>query len=289
MAKNNEELAKSLVTSTGQMTITAWEAQFSDWIKNNGKRLNTLAGSKEDANRLSVTLLHVIGRNPKLMECKFSSLMECLMHSASLRLFPGPLGECAYLPFKGVATFVAMYPGLCKLAYNSGIVRDISYNVVYEGDEFEWEEGTNAFLRFRPALDLSEKERGKRLYAWAVIKTIQGTVITVRGERFIEHIRKKAPFGDSPSSPWKTDTDAMWIKTVIKQALKTIPKSIELASALDLDNASERPELVKGKILEFNADKLLGVNEGKPADGEPEGSTEDGSSSETTVASGEET
>lgn len=287
MAKSNAELAQKISNNTGLKTITSWEAEFSSWLRTNQKRLQTLSGSKNEADRLTVTVLHVMSRQPALMECKFQSVMECLMHSASLRLFPGPMQECAYLPFKGVATFVPMYPGLCKLAYNSGHVKDISYNVVYEADEFEWQEGTDAFLRFRPNLSLDDKDRGKRLYAWSVVKTMLGTVITVKGENFIEGIRKRAPFGNDNRSPWKTDPDAMWIKTVVKQSLKTIPKSVELAHAIELDNASERPDLQKAQILEFDVNKIIDAGAGNAATDKPVGSSDVGSnSSETTVEQG---
>jgi recombination protein RecT len=42
------------------------------------------------------------------------------------------------------------------------------------------------------------------------------------------------------ATPWDTDEEQMWIKTVLRRICKYLPKSVELVSALALDAAAER-------------------------------------------------
>ncbi|RMD50745.1 hypothetical protein D6827_03435 [Candidatus Parcubacteria bacterium] len=219
--------------------VSSFDVQLRDWFKKHSRKMQTLAGSKEEANKIITSLIFVAQRNPKLMTCTMESIGECLMQSAQLKLYPGPLQECAYVPFGNRATFMPQYQGLCKLAYNSGVVRSIATEVVYANDLFEFELGTNAYLRHVPTLS---DNRGERIAAWCVVKTTHGEVIIVKPISFIEGIRKRSPAGNKKDSPWNTsddDYDAMARKTVLKQALKTIPKSSDLAAAIQVDNAVE--------------------------------------------------
>ena len=43
----------------------------------------------------------------------------------------------------------------------------------------------------------------------------------------------------SANSPWVTDENAMCKKTVLLQLMKTLPKSVEIRKALDMDNTTK--------------------------------------------------
>lgn len=252
----NQQMSTKLATRGASDTPLSFEQNVSVWFKQNAKRMTTLAGSREDANKIIASMLYVASRTPKLLSCSIDSIGECLLHSAGLNLFPGPLEECAYVPFKGRATFIPQYQGLCKLAYNSGHVRSITSGVVYENDVFEFSNGTDEFLRHIPLL-ADRAARGDRIAAWCVVKTLQGHQIEVQPIDFIETTRKRAPAGKMNDSPWNASPetyDAMARKTMLRQALKTIPKSTRLAKALDID-ASD----IADPVIEFDETKVVGA------------------------------
>ena len=166
MARTNADLSAQIAEKGGRMTPLVFEKKMFDWFKTNGKRMATFAGSEEEAKQMLAGLFYAAARTPRLTECSTSSLGDCLMQSAQLKLYPGALQQCAYLPFnnnkKGCveATFTPMYQGLVKLAYNTRQIKSIQAEVVYENDEFAYEKGTHKFLRHKPFLG-ADKDRGR--------------------------------------------------------------------------------------------------------------------------------
>lgn len=254
MVKDSQQLSARLASADARMTPLAFEHKLRDWFKVNGPRMSSLIGSKQEAQKLLVVLLEVASRNPYLLDCDITSLGTCLLQSAQLNLYPGVQQECAYVPYKGKAQFQVMYQGICKLAYQSGMVRSIRANVVKEGDDFDWEEGTNQFLRHKPLLD--ESERGEVIAAWCAVEMSSGTTFKVVSRKFIDGIMRRSPAAQRGNSPWQTDYEQMAIKTVVKQALKTVPKSTSLAAAIAIDNQVERNGKADDVVIQLDAEKL---------------------------------
>lgn len=231
-----------------------FEKTMMQWFKANGNRLGTFAGGEENARRLMAGLFYSASRVPKLMECSVVSLGDCLMQSAQLKLYPGAMQECAYLPFKNVATFVPMYQGLLKLCYNSGHMESVQAAVVYEKDDFDYMLGDKPYLRHKPHEGPDEK-RGDRTYVYSVIHLSRGLpIIRVKNIEWVKRRQNQSKAGKSEYSPWNTDEDTfdeMAIKTILKYGLKLVPKSADLAEAISLDDAAERPEFVKPKIVDL--------------------------------------
>ena len=247
------QLQAQLAQNGAPPTVQGFDTQMKSWFAENNKRLSSLWGSEEDAKRFIVIAANVVAKNPFLLKATFPSFVRCLLTSSETKLYPGPLQECAYVPMKNGKTgqyeaqFWPMYKGLVKLAYNSGMVKSIECNVVYEGDEFDFELGTNKFLRYKPFLG-SEKERGDRKCAYCIIQTRFGdSQIVVLPIQFFWAIKSRSPAargGDSPwNSPHASDVDAQIKKTILKQALKLIPQSTDLAELPDeeADEPSQRP------------------------------------------------
>lgn len=256
MATNNAALAQRI--QEAKMVPGSFEKQMLVWYQANGKRLANFAGGEEQAQALMSGLFYSASRTPQLLECHPNSLGDCLMQSAQMGLYPGALQDCAYLPFRdnkaGIirAQFVPQYQGLVKLAYNSGVVKMIRCDVVYDADDFEFEKGSNEFLRHKPFLGPDE-ERGDRHCVYALIKTTHDQYFEVKSIGWVDSIRKRSKSGGSSSSPWSTDYDEMARKSILKYALKLVPKSPKLQRALDADNAEERPELDKKPVVELKS------------------------------------
>lgn len=244
MSKDNNELSAKLADQGAKMTPSAIQNSVERSFLAIKDKLIRLLGSETLARRLHMAVLNVVNRSDALQACTPESIRRCLLQSAEMNLFPGPMQECAYLPFKNKegsneATFVPMYQGLLKLAYQGGSVKSVSSAVVYANDIFEYAKGTDPYIKHIPSL---ESERGERVCVYSAIQTVQGGwQIEVLSMDFIEGIRKRSPAGkyDSGKSPWNNgnpdDYDMMAKKTALRQCLKYIPKSVDLANALEAD------------------------------------------------------
>lgn len=215
-------------TVTLQQEVYGYEHHFS----------MALAGTDITPTRFVRMAWTAINAKPELKESDRPSLFGALLACAQLGLEPsGPTGQAYLVPFKdkGVqrTQLILGYQGLIDLVYRSGRVLSISAHVIREQDEFEWELGSNAHIRHRPALT---SDRGPIVGAYA-IATIAGggEVFDVLNLEQIEarHSRSKAK-GDN--SPWKTDYEAMCRKSAIRQLFKWLPSSAENQMALGADN-----------------------------------------------------
>lgn len=245
MNNKSGELSVALVKNGASSAPITFESQCASWFKENSKRLTNMWGSEEEARRLLLVAMEAVNKTPLLLKCSFDSFARALLTCSEVRLYPGALQEAALIPYGKDVKFIPQYQGLVKLAYNTGVVRSITTNVVYEGDEFDYCLGTTQFLKHRPCLG-SNEERGNRKCVYCCIETTNGVQIVVLAMRFIEGIRARSPGARSGSSPWngtEDDYDAMARKTALKQALKLVPKSITLARALDSDFESGQLDL----------------------------------------------
>ena len=193
-------------------------------------------------------------RNPKIVECSPESVLNCFLVSASLGLEIGRMrGGMHVVPFnnKGVLTLTPIpdYRGLMDLAYRSGQVKGIRAVAVYDGDLFEYEEGTADGIRHVPKLD-TDRSPGKLKYVYAVAH-LEGArpqfVVMTRQEVEQHRARSRA----KESGPWVSDYVAMALKTVIKALTNWLPTASEkLIQAVELDDRAERGEDMAG-VFDF--------------------------------------
>jgi phage RecT family recombinase len=148
------------------------------------------------------------------------------------------------------------YPGLRDLAFRSGLVVNIQTEVVLVGDLFDFEYGTNAFLRHKP----SANRRGNAPVAAYMVAEVRGghafevmsypDVLAIRnGSQAYRQALAAAE--EAKSKGWKVPlaySEAPWVryelamarKTVFRAGSKWLPQSVELAAAHALDEAQDR-------------------------------------------------
>lgn len=262
----NKEIASRIANATGKLTPLALQGKLESWKAQHFPKLMALASSKEEAERLYVVCMNTLSRSSRLLECTFDSIATCILTSFQLKLSPGPMQECAFIPFKDIATFIPMYQGILKLCYNSGFIKSIRVKVVYEGETFRYIEGMNPVLEHVPDLDI-DHAKAIRKCVYCVIRTCYDDIqMTVLSPRFIAGIKARSHGAQKSDSPWNgntDDVDAMWCKTAVKQALKLIPKSTELADAIEIDDAIET-ETVKGRIVDLTMQMPISVPQEEP-------------------------
>ncbi|AJF40403.1 RecT-like ssDNA annealing protein [Mycobacterium phage Malithi] len=226
--------------------------------------------------RIAVT---VVKQNPALANCSPESFLGALLTASQLGLEPGPTGEAYFVPYKQVCQFIPGYRGLIKLARNSGQVKDIYAEVIYENDKFEYTLGLNRTINEHTPPPLGQ-DRGNPVGAYAAAELTTGAkpfvVMTVAE---IEAIRSRSMAANN--GPWVTDWAEMAKKTAVRRLAKWLPLSAEFTAAASMDSSvrtdvgpleSAKIEFVDGEVVDDDGDEAEAPAEA-PADAPPEPDT----------------
>lgn len=232
------------------------------------KRMQAVLPRHLSPERMLRVMAQAVFKTPKLAECHPITLLGAMMACASLGLEPNtPLGHAYLIPFEkrkkvgpgkdDWATdrvdvqLIIGYKGLLDLARRSGTLESVHADVVYEGDEFSFEYGTNMHLRHRP---MGERENRVPIWAYAHAKLKDGgqafevlpygQVLTIRNgsQGYSEAVKKaqreKRALTDK-DSPWIKHEHEMVAKTMFRRLSKWLSLSIEFANAAELDRMSD--------------------------------------------------
>lgn len=154
--------------------------------------------------------------------------------------------EAALVQYGESVQFMKMIKGVKKQLRNSGEIKEITAEVVYKNDKFEyWVDDQGKHIKHSPNfLD----DRGEPMCAYAVITTKDGgRYIKVMSKQEIEAVQKASKTGSASFSPWngpfKTE---MWCKTVLRRCAKDAPTSTDLPEVFkdwddDFDFATPTP------------------------------------------------
>ena len=279
MAKSNEQLSERIAAKGGEMSPLVIKSKLDEWSKRFMPELISLADNEAEAKKIFTICLNTISRNPKLIECEFGTLANCIMQSFQLKLYPGPFQQCAFVPLKNgktgklEANWWPQYQGLNELMLRAGNKLVIAH-VVREGDHFEYKEGREP-PSYAPAVVMGKK-RGKALFTYAAVCTRDGFWrVEVMDEEQMETLKnrskavqnaKKYGSGDTPwLSKIDDDVDAMRCKSVVKRVSKWVSKSADLITAMELDDEVDGDD-------KFNRYKILDLQKSE-VEAEPEQKT----------------
>lgn len=204
--------------------------------------------------RLIRTVVLSVERLPALLDCDRQSLFNAAMSAAVLGLeVDGVTGQAYLIPFKGRAQLVVGYKGYNTIAARSGIT--ITGAVVREGDQFEYELGSNAFVRHVPTLN----NKGRIIAAWATA-TSHGRppVVSVMGIDDLLAVKDKSPGARRNDSPWNDPAigfPAMCEKTVKRRLARSLPLNM-MQTAARMDEAVDE----QGKAAWISPDRGVVVD-----------------------------
>lgn len=210
------------------------------------------------------TILTAVQADPDLLKADRQSLVLACMKAAQDGLLPDKR-EAALVIFSTrqkdatgqwvsvkQVQYMPMVFGLRKKILQSGEISSIETNVVYraevEAGAFIFEAGTEAMLRHRPMLELTEEETADdqivAAYSVAVMKDGTKSFEVMRRSE-INKVREKSQTGAlkdrfgkerTPSGPWVDWFGEMARKTVMRRHSKTLPMSGDL---LDIEAHDE--------------------------------------------------
>lgn len=181
--------------------------------------------------------ISTISSSPKLQQATPSSVLGGIMLAAQLKLEIGPaLGHFYLTPRreKGVDICLPIigYQGYIELAYRSGRIEKIETFLVRDGDKFD--HGANSergrFFDWNPA-DYDENRPWTGVVAMAKIKGA-GTVWAYLPK--VKVLARRPHYWDK-GTPWQTNEEEMARKTGIRALAPYLPKSTELAKAIEAD------------------------------------------------------
>lgn len=189
-----------------------------------------------NADRMARIALTEFRKNPQLAKCHPTSVFASVIIASQLGLEPGVLGQGYLIPYKEQCQFVPGWQGLVDLAQRSGR-SSVWTGAVYDGDEFEFEFGTSPSIKHIPR---GEDDPARLMFTYAVgrVKSAEYPVIEVWP---IEKIwRHRDRFNKVGSRHYSFAHPEMYARKIpLLQVLKYMPKSSELALAINLENAAE--------------------------------------------------
>jgi recombination protein RecT len=188
-------------------------------------------GNTMSVERLIRTVVISAERSPQLLECDRQSLFNSAMTFAVLGLeVDGVTGQGFLVPFKDRRRGVTIvqpiigYKGFSTLGARSGLT--IAGGVVREGDEFDYDEGSRAFVHHKRKLG---GERDRRIIAaWSTASsTMRPAIVKVLSIDELLAIKGKSPRGNEP--PW-ADRDigfpAMSEKSAKRRLARDMPLNV---------------------------------------------------------------
>lgn len=237
-----EQNTHSITTpNAGRLTIESFRGMVA---KGYMKQItNYLGGDEKKSLKFLSAAVYVVGKVPKLLECDPNTLIQSLMTCAEFDLFPSnAAGEAFIIPYKGKATFQLGYQGLITLLARGGY--SVNAQLVRKNDRFEYEEGMNPRLLHTWPPFSSDEARGEPIGVYAIITDHRGQIVAkkVMSEEDVMKIKALSQASGSDYSPWNSKQDPfkwMWLKTVIKQATKLVPKTETLQKAIERDNEED--------------------------------------------------
>lgn len=196
---------------------------------------------KENAPAFMASIIELYQTDTSLQECNPDKVVLEALKAATLKLpINKQLGFAYIVPYKSkgvmLPQFQLGYKGYIQLAQRTGQYKHINADAVFEGERVEYD-------RITGMLCLSGEAKSNRPIGYfAYFQLMNGFEKCVywTRERVIEHAQRYSKSWSKENSPWRTNFDAMALKTVLRNLISKYGiMSIEFAGAVarDLDDA----------------------------------------------------
>jgi len=185
-----------------------------------------------DESKFISVLKLTLNKNPKLLQADKNSLLQTFMSAAKDGLYLDGK-ESAAVQYGQSVQYIPMVEGIIKVLHNSGLIKTLCAEVVYENDLFDYELGTKQHITHKP---LITGDRGKPVCVYAIAVTSNdGQYIEIMNMAEIEKCRQVSKASSSSHSPWVRWFDQMAKKTVIHRIAKRLPKNDAINSVVRIE------------------------------------------------------
>ncbi len=188
--------------------------------------------------RMARIALTAFRGNPKLAECKPESVFAAVIMGSQLGLEPGIMGQAYLIPYGRECNFVPGWQGYVDLVSRAGRA-SVWTGAVYEGDMFDYGYGDRPFITHK------EDPNGTRdpkaltyVYAVGRVKGAEFPIIEVWSTNRVTKHRDR--FNKVGTRHYSFQHFEMYgRKVALLQVIKYMPKSVEMQTLAELDNAAE--------------------------------------------------
>lgn len=243
----------------------------------NMQRIAAVVPRHLTAERMLRVAAHAVTKTKNLDQVPLAQLVGGIMMLSSLGLEPNTvLGHAYLIPFakrikegtRWIEAFelqvIIGYKGYLELMRRSGQVISVHADVVYKGDTFSFEYGTNQHLKHIPQGDSAGRE-ATHAYCYAKLKDGEAfdvlpypRVLAIRNgsQGYQAALKSKSDAEANQADAWKMKTylSSPWVqhehemasKTMVRRLAKMMPMSIEIQNAMEHDSAQEQ-----GKTIDY--------------------------------------
>lgn len=190
-------------------------ATIENWVENENIKKKFQEVLDKGAGAFVTSLLSLVKSSPQLTAADPKTVIGAAMTAATLKLPINPnLGFAYIIPYGKEAQFQMGWKGYVQLAMRTGQYKTINAAVVYEGQIKDIDFITGEIIR-------GKKKSDKVVGYVAYFELINGFSKTVymSSEDMLRHAQTFSKSFSRSSSVWKTNFDAMGLKTVIKQLI----------------------------------------------------------------------
>lgn len=221
----------------------------------------------ENSGAFAASIIDLYTGEKTLQECDPKLVIMQTMKAAVLKLpINKSLGFAWIVAYKGVPQFQIGYKGLIQLALRTGQYRYINAAPVYEGEFRSSNKLTGEF-------DLTGTAKSDVVVGYfAYIELLNGfsKTLFMTKEKVTAHAAKYSKSYNQQYSPWKTEFDAMAIKTVLRNLLTHYGYlSVEMANAIESDSNQDAADKVMSEIRDNANKKDMGFTEAEVLDSQP--------------------
>lgn len=208
-----------------------------NWVESENIKQKFREVLDKGAGAFVTSILSLVKSTPQLAAAEPKTIISAAMTAATLKLPIDPnLGFAYIIPYGKEAQFQMGYKGYIQLAMRTGQYKTINASVVYEGQVEGVDFITGEIIR-------GTKKSDKVVGYVAYFELINGfsKMVYMTKEEMLRHAQTFSKSFSRSSSVWKTNFDAMGLKTVIRRLISKYGiMSIEmqgagLATALSAD------------------------------------------------------
>jgi len=156
-----------------------------------------------DESKFISVLKLTLNKNPKLLQADKNSLLQTFMSAAKDGLYLDGK-ESAAVQYGQSVQYIPMVEGVIKVLHNSGLIKTLCAEVVYENDLF-------------------------------AVTSNDGQYIEIMNMDDVNKCKQQAKGASSPHSPWVKWFDQMAKKTVIHRIAKRLPKNDAINSVVRIE------------------------------------------------------
>lgn len=239
-------------SNANQVATTEKKGTLGEWLKERKESfLQALPANTVNVDRFMQSAMLAITnpKMPNLRLCSKESIFRSLKEAASYGLeLNGTFGQAYLIPYNEKVNgkyemtchFQLGYRGIIQMARRSNTIKTIAAEPIYRNDYFKCKLASGRTIEHE--IDIT-KERGDVIGYYCLVELCNGgSQFKVMSKQDIENHRNKfskAYDAKDPNNIWNKNFDAMALKTVVIQALKLCPISIEAMDAVITDERKD--------------------------------------------------